>query len=635
MQTINSAVFSQLSAVTGEQQRATDPGLPESRHEVEELKSQLRLLQDQLARERGGSDALKTNYQQLVGEFQEQWELRNSIKEISEILAANQDRLAAKKRRLVATDTTDAATKRAIVEEIKSLEELVRDNEDIKYELDKRLNELEEKRARKLGLNPRSVSPIVANRVQKREAIREKSSTQLPRPKLSPAPSNCQDWNMKEGSYTVVAPLTDRATEKKTTTKKPSRSSPTTNADQQRPASNLKPQTSRQDTINSSPSYQLGYPSALMDAGDVLGNKKLQPLHGMSSFEVEVVEIEAGAHMQNDDSGRVEVRKNIDFDAGVAAGDWTRGRQSKEEDDLLVMDLLQASQSRVLPRGLFSEFTNHNPTLADDHNLDEDSHSRILQFLPETHEMQHSLTKEHYSGRSQQSEFEHIKNELHHEIEKGLENSSSRDMRIQEKLQKARERMREFKKKLHLMSGFLEKYEEKALEKGSTDIVKAVVELMREYAKQSYLLSEEEQKKLQQLTIFFSKFKAIHPQLSATWFEDDHKENLRPSQNQQLETIKGMNDRKHAHGTSQSYIRQDRQSESSKNLVFPDENVKRDKSAQRFRTNTVNPPVSKYTGQSQPAGFQSSQNWREKPSNQDSKSARAEQIVNKLSRLLG
>src|SRR3990167_3818932 len=466
-----------------------------NRQEVELLRSQLRQLQEQLAREKGGSETLKENYVQLVGEFQEQWDLRNSLKEIGELLVVNGQRLAAKKRMLVGADGKEPMQKKVIIEEIKGLEELVQENEDIRYELEKRLSELEDRQARKLGLNPRSVSPIVANRVQKREAIREKSQSHKDKVKLSPGPSNRAWLPKSKDKVGVENSLTDRATEKKTTTKKASATSGV-GSGQERVSPHLKGQTlhSRVDATMSSQSYQLNYPSNLIDAGDVLGNKKpvqsgnrrLEELGQMSSFDVEVVEIEGEFGL--DESHRREVRKNIDFDQGeslsrksLTANLFSR---HKGEDELLVMDLLQGAGSQVNRSQMGRCSVDMLKNFGEDV---EDSQSRMLLYEPETYIMQESIGLPGYSGNSQ-SEFEHIKNELHHEIERGQENSSSREMRIEEKLQKAREKMREFKKKLHLMSSFLEKYEEKALEKGSSDIMKAVVELMREHSKQNYLL---------------------------------------------------------------------------------------------------------------------------------------------------
>ena len=66
-------------------------------------------------------------------------------------------------------DVADFKKKRILLDEIKGLEEIVQENEEIKNELEKRLREIEEKRAKELGLNNRSISPIIINRVLKKD----------------------------------------------------------------------------------------------------------------------------------------------------------------------------------------------------------------------------------------------------------------------------------------------------------------------------------------------------------------------------------------------------------------------------------------------------------------------------------
>lgn len=63
----------------------------------------------------------------------------------------------------------DFKKKRILLDEIKGLEEIVHENDEIKNELEKRLRQIEEKRAQELGLNNRSISPIIINRAMKKE----------------------------------------------------------------------------------------------------------------------------------------------------------------------------------------------------------------------------------------------------------------------------------------------------------------------------------------------------------------------------------------------------------------------------------------------------------------------------------
>ena len=76
------------------------------------------------------------------------------------------------------------------------------------------------------------------------------------------------------------------------------------------------------------------------------------------------------------------------------------------------------------------------------------------------------------------------------------------------KLQKARERMREFKKKLSMMELFLEKYEKRALKKGSAEIFKAVKILINEERKQKYNLTQAERRTMECIIDFARRFEA-------------------------------------------------------------------------------------------------------------------------------
>ena len=109
---------------------------------------------------------------------------------------------------------------------------------------------------------------------------------------------------------------------------------------------------------------------------------------------------------------------------------------------------------------------------------------------------------------------------------------SSRELRIQEKLQKAREKMREFKKKIGLMKAFLAKYEARALEKCSLDIFKVVAALLQEQQKQNYLLTQEENQILLHMSLFASKFHKLHAAALRNDALLQAKENIRLDANQ-------------------------------------------------------------------------------------------------------
>lgn len=86
---------------------------------------------------------------------------------------------------------------------------------------------------------------------------------------------------------------------------------------------------------------------------------------------------------------------------------------------------------------------------------------------------------------------------------------SDRKGTIQEKLTRARKRMRQFKKKLSLMKGFMDKYEKRALKKGTMEIYRAVMILVEENKKHGYNLLMEEKNMLERMKKFGESFQEI------------------------------------------------------------------------------------------------------------------------------
>lgn len=83
---------------------------------------------------------------------------------------------------------------------------------------------------------------------------------------------------------------------------------------------------------------------------------------------------------------------------------------------------------------------------------------------------------------------------------------SEKKTTIQEKLTRARKRMRQFKKKLSLMKGFMDKYEKRAMKKGTMEIYKAVMILVEENRRHEYNLLNEEKAMLERMKNFGEAF---------------------------------------------------------------------------------------------------------------------------------
>jgi len=429
------------------------PPLNHYLEEIEELRGKILDLESQLHRERGGRSHLESSYNNLIIELQEQWELRNSIVELSELQRLNSDKLSLKKRQLLNEDSNDLKKKRQIIEEIKGLEELVADNEAIKQELEKRLRDLEEKRASMLGLKNRSVSPIILNRARKREE--------------------------DEPAATRHLKQLEKTTEKKATkTKTILVSEKLSSAKLQQSILPDPPAATHHELIDDA------YPQIL------------KPSSNSKRLKQTALEKSAPKRLSVKTSDSLSVYDLILYD----------------NDGPLLPPSHESSLNHITKAIDFEEASNPRWPLK---QLSSTQTPKPLEEV-KTHEM----------SKGSLIDFNQMKKDLQ-EVR-----GSSRELRIQEKLQKAREKMREFKKKISLMKLFLAKYETRAIEKCSMDIFKVVTALLIEQDKQNYLLTEEENQILLEMTVFAKKFKRTHSSSVRSEALLEVKENIKLDSNQ-------------------------------------------------------------------------------------------------------
>ena len=433
--------------------------------EIEELRGKILDLESQLHRERGGRSHLESTYNHLVTELQEQWELRNSILELSELQRLNSDKLSLKKKQLLNEDSNDIKKKRQIIEEIKGLEELVADNEAIKQELEKRLRDLEEKRALMLGLKNRSVSPIILNRARKRD----------------------------EGpAFEKHHKPAEKTTEKKATKTKTILVSEKMSQSKLRDAFEDSSAGPKQDHA-----FDDAYPVVIKPPSS---SKKQKP-----------------ATLEKSAPKRLSV---------------------KTSDSCSVYDLiLYDNDGPLLPPSHESSLRHVTKAI----NFEEENDARwpLKQLAGPQPQSQAGFQRTQELSKGSLKDFNQMKKDLQ-EVR-----SSSREMRIQEKLQKAREKMREFKKKISLMKVFLAKYEARAIEKCSMDIFRVVTALVKEQEKQNYLLTEEENQILHEMTLFASKFNRLHSSTVRSEALLEVKENIRLDSNLQAPPQDCLTDRSH------------------------------------------------------------------------------------------
>ena len=414
------------------------------------LKGQIGNLELQLANEKGGRSKVEDNYKGLVKDIEEQWELKASILEVGEIIFANQERLGKKKRNLVQQDANEIKQKRLLIDEIHELENIVKDNIQIKKELEKRLSSLEDKKASKLGLNKRPVSPLIVERANRRKDNKEEID--------------------KNNSY-VSQVINERATEKKTTSKTISMMVT--------------------DNINVSQN-----------------NSSVDEVH--SSFDKLKKLIGSSASEHNKFSSQIsqseyELKVCQDHDFGDLP--ISNAKAPKDTKKMINFDTITVQFPDKVDEYKSVKYEDQDT----DSNLDYNSMHNQFMILSDPN---------HGAGA----------------------NSSSREHKIQQKLQQAREKMREFKKKLNMMGTFLVKYEEKAMKRGSLDILKAVVVLLIENQKHKYLLNQEETEIANRMDIFVERFRYNNPDLDIPFNEmiksafmsnanETGKENIRPTMN--------------------------------------------------------------------------------------------------------
>jgi Kinesin motor domain len=415
--------------------------------EIAMLKDQIGMLQQELALEKGGRSQIELNYRVLVKDIEEQWELKASIIEVGEIIATHQDKLTLKKKQLVNEDSSAIKQKRICIDEIRNLEEIIRENIEIKLELEKRLFEIEDKKAKKLGLSKRSVSPLFVSRAIMRS---NKGDSSITDKSLA-----CTKSQMNSQT------LSDRATEKKTSTKTV-------------PLSLIDRVIADNSIANDSVNLLQADNNCMDKARQILDTTQsiYQSTNNMTNYDIHAVDYDLGDLPTSSAKQSVNIKKMLNFDAVT----------------IDVPVFIRPQHSPVEPAA------------------DADYSSMHRQFVAYSQNPTTTVSP----------------------------NPTTKDHKVQQKLQQAREKMREFKKKLNLMGSFLIKYEDKAIKRGSVDIIKAVSVLLDEHKKHGYLLSEDESANINHMESFVHRFQYNYPQFDQPLYEmtgnisDNYKENIDP-----------------------------------------------------------------------------------------------------------
>lgn len=156
-------------------------------NEVSELKKKIEFLQNELLKERGEKNNVEKTYEQLVYGMEEHLNIKNSIKDIEKMQRKNRGKiqiLEDKKQKMINLGGGNHELGKLIEQQISNLQEIIKENEEVKFNLEERLNEIIEEREYWLSKGETSVnaarskSPIIHRNSMKGSEIFKKAKKQ-------------------------------------------------------------------------------------------------------------------------------------------------------------------------------------------------------------------------------------------------------------------------------------------------------------------------------------------------------------------------------------------------------------------------------------------------------------------------
>lgn len=517
----------------------------------------------------------------------ESQEVMNSLSEVSKMSSVNVLKIQEKKRDLAMDNSDNLSKKRDIVEEIKTLEVISSENDDIKMELEKRLKEIEERKndkikiISKMGVSSSNLmrlsqnfknqdsSEIIDNGLRldtvrtevSRNFFEEAKPTKEEKPKLiipqaSPARAskNQDNQNVKVGLQTIKnalkeaenlggpeeeaentgegnIPVLSRVPQLMEATKS---SNPISQQDisphilrerKKRPTrrpleevSNREPEFFTQEELFGKVD---DHPEENEKSGLGHPQQPAQPKRSeTSNYSIRLEEFEAGdLPLQNLSKKGTKIAKTIDFNSeGESIYRENRFGLDKPEEisnlnypdhrdqtKEVQRDRKKALQSkeRLVQEALVDQ---NNPSMPVNEN-DPSKANRDSQAIPLANPLKANLSKP---------------SELAFPSSEPSSLSPLLSSKIQSKLSQARDRMRDFKKKVSMTHAFLEKYRQKVLarscdnnpnnpnnpaENPSTNMAGVIQALLEEQHRQQYILSAQEASMLEDIEEVYLKLK--------------------------------------------------------------------------------------------------------------------------------
>lgn len=512
------------------------------------LKSEIDILKNQLVKEKGGKVNMEKILNELINGIEEEYELKQSINELGRLQRINLEKISSKRSELLEENSN--RKQKVIESDLKALEDIYNENEEIRREMQDRMCQMEGERAiwirnapkkaeelEKFPLTPIHLKSSLNNKTL---ALKE---TLEPRVLDFGFSTDGDVNNIEKGSLITIQNKSFLAEEKKTEKKEIFGISPNQLRLKNRIREKYKGEKSKYSLEHSDINAKLqSIKSEILSS-----NEKRRSSRAISKQKISTKESRkknrggvkqnrswtrpTSSRDKNLDWGSIHLdnqakrltmlidKLDIDFKSREKRTSKRNSRNVSRDFGNLPVNSIKISpkkkkisnqkklvnvilkepfQSNISSRensemnkrkrsGLDSKFTENGLKLVQDINLNS-TDNEITKF---------DFDRECMLDDSMNIDFIDLAQLEDVEIEK-----------YQKKLQKARARMREFKKKLNLMEQFLFKYEERALKKGSYEIFKAVKILIVEEKKQKYKLTADERKTMKMIYEFANKFES-------------------------------------------------------------------------------------------------------------------------------
>jgi hypothetical protein len=458
---------------------------------ITELQGRVGKLEEQLQEERIGKIGLQSTLDNIVAGIEEQWGIKHQLKNVYNAIEENRQKLDTLKRELIKDNSEDYRVKRKIIENISFNENEIESLEREKAKLEIKLREVEESK-----FIPSKV------RVERDSRSRQLGLMSLPFSEIH----KTEDQPLSEESHIEIfieeqevslannssADIPHRAELGKELT-----TNPYLYTEEDEQAS--KHWEHSQDKLANSIHFH--------DEDEEQRSKDLYRSRSQDRGENSEKQIDWGV-------GRSLSSRSVD-ELGPSGHDEyeeDRGEMYKvsEDEDNNQRVMYATSIESIMPEDKNSHKMNGNSK----------------EIVSKTHSRNSSVSRMRASSNSRHlqftetflQEFEIARLQLSQPLISVL-NDTMMEERFQLKLQRARERIRDYKKKLLFISNFIKSYQTRILQEEMPDIYKSLLDIIKEQSKHGYILSEEEEEATLIIKEFLKKYSLYFPNLPSQLLE--------------------------------------------------------------------------------------------------------------------